>query len=270
MTVLIPILTLTTDFGTKDGFVGTLKGVIWNICPAAQIADISHEISPQNVLAGAVTLWRAFPFFPPGTVHVAVVDPGVGTSRRPIAAHLGGHTFVGPDNGLFTPMIEDAENSGFQVEIVHLTNEKYFLPDVSRTFHGRDIFAPVAAHLANGIPLADLGPAITDPVRLTMPKPEKTAHGWRAHVTVIDVFGNCTTDLQATALTEHERVSFHLRGCEVRGLVASYGFKQSSELVALVDSENYVEIAIVNGSAAKTLGVQVGDVVEVLSEVVPT
>lgn len=261
----MPILTLTTDFGTKDGFVGTLKGVIWSICPAAQIADISHEIAPQNVLAGALALWRAVPFFPAGTVHVAVVDPGVGTSRRPIAARLGGHTFVGPDNGLFTPMLEDAEKKGWKLEIVHLTNEEYFLPDVSRTFHGRDIFAPVAAYLANGIPLADLGPAITDPVRLSIPKPEKTADGWRAHVTVIDGFGNCTTDLPAASLAERANVVFRLRGREVRDLVASYGHKNPGELVALVDSENYVEIAIVNGSAAKTLGAQVGDVVEVLT-----
>jgi S-adenosylmethionine hydrolase len=264
MTAPIPILTLTTDFGTKDGFVGTLKGVIWSICPYAQIADISHEISPQNVLAGAFALWRAYAFFPAGTVHLAIVDPGVGTSRRPVAARLGRHTFVGPDNGLFTPLLEDAEKNGWLVEIVHLTNEKYFLPDVSRTFHGRDIFAPVAAHIANGIPLADLGPVITDPVRLLMPKPEKTADGWRLHVTAVDVFGNLTTDLPAVALTERERVTFHLRGREVRGLVDSYGHKQPGELVALVDSENYVEIAIVNGSAAKTLGAQVGDEVEVL------
>ena len=260
----MPILTLTTDFGTKDGFVGTLKGVIWSICPDAQIADISHEISPQNVLAGAFALWRAYAFFPAGTVHVAIVDPGVGTSRRPVAARLGRQTFVGPDNGLFTPLLEDAEKNGWLVEIVHLTKEKYFLPDVSRTFHGRDIFAPVAAHLANGVPLEDLGSAITDPVRLSMPKPEKTAYGWRLHITVVDVFGNLTTDLPAAALTERERVTFHLRGREVRGLVTSYGHKQPGELVALVDSENYIEIAIVNGNAAKTLGAQVGDEVEVV------
>ena len=261
-----PILTLTTDFGTKDGFVGTLKGVIWNICPAAQIADISHEISPQNVLEGAFTLWRACAFFPDGTVHVAVVDPGVGTSRRPIAARLGGHTFVGPDNGLFTPMYEDAEKKGWRREIVHLTNEKYFLPDVSRTFHGRDIFAPVAAHLANGVPLADLGPAITDPVWLALPKPEKTTDGWRAHITVIDIFGNCTTDLPAASLAEPANVVFRLRGREVRGLVESYSHKKPGDLVALVDSENFVEIAVVNGSAAQKTGVRIGDIVEVILE----
>src|SRR5512136_277510 len=155
----MPTLTLTTDFGFKDGFVGTLKGVIWSICPTAQIADISHAIAPQNVLEGALVLCRAYPFFPPGSVHVAVVDPGVGTRRRPMAARLGEHFFVGPDNGLFTPAYEAAEKKGWPLDLVHLTNEKFFLAQVSRTFHGRDIFAPVAAHLANGVPLADLGPA---------------------------------------------------------------------------------------------------------------
>src|SRR5512137_720462 len=154
----MPLITLTTDFGLKDGFVGTMKGVIWSICPSAQIADISHAIAPQNVLEGALVLWHAHAFFPPGTVHVAVVDPGVGTRRRPLAARIGEHFFVGPDNGLFTPEYEEAEKNGWLLEIVHLTNEKYFLPQVSRTFHGRDIFAPAAAHLADGVRLGELGP----------------------------------------------------------------------------------------------------------------
>ena len=152
----MPTLTLTTDFGIKDGFVGTMKGVIWSICPAVQIADISHTIAPQNVLEGAFALWRAYSFFPAGSVHVAVIDPGVGTQRRPMAARMGANYFVGPDNGLFTPIYEDAEKKGWPLEIVHLTNGKYFLPEVSRTFHGRDIFAPVGAALAKGVPLAEL------------------------------------------------------------------------------------------------------------------
>jgi hypothetical protein len=241
-----------------------MKGVIWSICPAAQIADISHTVTPQNVLEGAIVLWRAYPFFPAGSVHVAVIDPGVGTSRRPMAAHLGVHYFVGPDNGLFTPMVEDAEKNGWPIEIVHLTNAKYFLAEVSHTFHGRDIFAPVGAALANGVPLAELGPAITDPVRLPMPKPEKTQTGWRAHVTVVDIFGNLTTDLAASELEGQESVLFRLLGRELRGLVDSYGLEQSGALVALVDSENFVEIAAVNGSAAKELGAQTGDIVEVI------
>jgi S-adenosylmethionine hydrolase len=262
----MPIITLTTDFGIKDGFVGSMKGIIWGICPEAQIADISHEISPQNVLEGAFALWRAYAFFPVATIHVAVVDPGVGTSRRPIAVRLGGQTIVGPDNGLFTPMYEDAEKNGWPVAIFHLTNDKYYLPEVSRTFHGRDVFAPVAAHLANGVPLEDLGPVIADPVLLSMPKPEKTADGWRAHVTVVDVFGNCTTDLPADAVAGSKDVTFHFRGHTMRGLVESYGHKNPGELVALVDSENFIEIAIVNGSAAQNTGIRVGDSVEVILE----
>ncbi|MGB8212960.1 MAG: SAM-dependent chlorinase/fluorinase [Anaerolineales bacterium] len=257
-------ITLTTDFGLQDGFVGAIKGVIWSICPAAQIADISHLIPPQNVLAGAWALRRAYSYFPPGSIHLAVIDPGVGTRRRALAARLGAHYFVGPDNGLFTPMFEAAEKNAWAIEIVHLINPKYFLPFVSHTFHGRDIFAPVAAHLANGVPLANLGPVITDPLRLSMPKPEKTPTGWRSHVILVDTFGNLTTDLPALAWTQHTEVVFRLRDREVHGLVASYGHKQPGELVALVDSENYIEIAIVNGSGAQVLGAQVGDMVDVI------
>jgi S-adenosylmethionine hydrolase len=257
-------LTLTTDFGTKDGFIGTMKGVIWNICPDVHIADISHAISPQNILEGALTLRRAYTYFAPGTVHVAVIDPGVGTYRRPIAARLGSHYFVVPDNGLLTPMLEDADENHWPVEIVHTTNEKYFLPEISRTFHGRDIFAPVGAHLANGVPLSNLGPAISDPIRMVLPHPEKTSNGWHAHVMIVDVFGNLATDLPAAALQDFPHVSFHIRDREVHGLVASYGQKQPGDLVALIDSENHVEIAVVNGSAAKLTGARVGDVVDVI------
>jgi S-adenosylmethionine hydrolase len=162
-------------------------------------------------------------------------------------------------------MYEDAEKKGWLVEIVHLTNQKYFLSEISHTFHGRDIFAPVAAHLANGIPITNLGPLITDPIRLQMPKPEKTPDGWRAHITVIDIFGNLTTDLPADNILGIEKVTFKVQGSEAQGLVASYGTKQPGELVALVDSENYIEVAIVNGNAQKTLGARVGDVVEVFA-----
>ena len=260
----MPIITLTTDFGDKDGFVGTMKGVIWGICPDARIADISHQISAQNVMEAAIALWRAFTFFPAGTVHVAVVDPGVGTHRRPIAVRAGAHFFVGPDNGLFTPIFEEAERSGWPLEVVELTAERYWLPAISRTFHGRDIFSPVGAHLAAGVPLADLGPVITDALRIQMPRPQRTSTGWRAHVTVVDVFGNLTTDLPAEVLPAAGQVSFLLRGREVNDVVDSYGHRQPGDLVALVDSENFIEIAVVNGSAAAMLGARVGDVVEVI------
>jgi len=259
----MPTLTLTTDFGIQDGFVGMLKGVIWSICPTAQIADISHSVAHQDVLSAALILKRAYHFFPPGTVHVAVVDPGVGTPRRALAARLGEHFFVGPDNGLFTPIYEEAEKYAWPMQLVQLTNPKYLLPELSRTFHGRDIFAPVGAHLANGASLADLGPTFTDPLHLSLPTPEKTPAGWVAHITGIDTFGNLTTDLPAAALADHAGVIFSLLGREVHGLVDSYGHRLPGDLVALVDSQNFIEIAIVNGSAAQVLAAKVGDIVEV-------
>jgi len=260
----LPILTITTDFGLKDGFPAVLKGVIWGICPDAQIADISHSIAPQNVLEGSLALWRAYSFFPAGTVHIAVVDPGVGTQRRPIAAQMGEYYFVGPDNGLFTPIYNDAARLGWAAEVVRLTNLSYWLPAVSHTFHGRDIFAPVAAHLANGIALRALGPVIDDPVRLTLPAPERTTSGWHAHITVVDIFGNLTTDLPADYLLNDEGPLFRLRGHEVRGMVTSYGERPPGQLVALVDSENFIELAEVNGNAARSLQAQVGDIVDVI------
>jgi hypothetical protein len=256
---------LTTDFGLKDGFVGVLKGVIWGICPQAQIADITHSIAPQNVMEGALALWRAAPFFPAGSVHVAVVDPGVGTKRRPIAARLGNQFYVVPDNGLLTPLWQEAEKAGAAVEFVHLDQPQYWLSDVSHTFHGRDIFAPVAAHLANGVPLREVGTVITDPVRLAMLQPEPIPGGWRAHIRIVDVFGNLATDLPAEQVANPGAVTVRVLGREIDGIVPSYGHRQPGELVALVDSENYVEVAIVNGSAAQFLGAKVGDVVEIVS-----
>ncbi len=258
------IISLTTDFGLANGFVGVMKGVIYGIAPDVKIVDISHLVAPQNVREGAYAMWRAVPFFPPGSVHVGVVDPGVGTKRRPIGARLGNQYFITPDNGLLTPLILDAERRGAVVEFVHLDNPNYWLPKVSNTFHGRDIFAPTGAHLAAGVPLRELGAPITDPIRLDLPHPEKTENGWRAHITIIDVFGNLTTNLPAEALEGQPDVLIRIRDHEVDGIVESYGHRKAGELVALVDSEYYVEIAVVNGSAAATLGVQVDDPVEVI------
>lgn len=258
------IITLTTDFGLRDGFVGTLKGVILGIAPQAKIVDISHSIAPQDVQEGAFVLRRAAPFFPAGTIHLYVVDPGVGTQRRPLAARLGEHYFVGPDNGLLAPLMEAAEQAKQPLEFIHLNNPKYWLPSVSRTFHGRDIFAPVGAHLANGISLSALGPRITDPVRLELSRPEKTDHGWVAHVTGIDVFGNLATDLSASALDGRRDVVVRVGGAAVDRITDAYGNKQPGDLVALIDSEGYLEIAVVNGSAARKLEAKVGDPVEVL------
>lgn len=258
------IISITTDFGQLNGFVGVMKGVIWGIAPEAQIADITHDIPPQDVRQGAYALWRAVPFFPPGSVHIAVIDPGVGTQRRPIGLRIGDQYFIVPDNGLITPMLEDGENSHQPIEIIHLNNPDYWLPEVSHTFHGRDIFAPTGAHLAHGVPLNALGDPITDPIRLAFSRPQKTEQGWTAHITIIDVFGNLTTDLPARAVLDAENVTFKLKGKIIKGLVKSYGHREVGDLVALVDSENYIEISVVNGNAAQKLGANIGDLVEVI------
>ena len=257
------VITLTTDFGTKDGFVGTMKGVIWGICPSAHIADISHEIAPQNVLEGAFVLWRAERFFPAGTVHIAVVDPGVGTSRRAMAARLGGMYYVGPDNGLPTILINDVYAAGEDPEYVVLDNPRFHLNTVSRTFHGRDIFAPVGAHLAAGVPFEELGTPFKKPVLLRLPRPDMIHNGYRVHVLLIDAFGNLTIDLPVSAVAARQIV-IRIKGREIRGLSSSYGHHQPGELIALGDSDGGLEIAVVNGSAARQLDVRVGDTLEVL------
>jgi hypothetical protein len=259
-----PIISLTTDFGIQNSFVGVMKGVIWGIVPEAQIADITHQIPPQNIRLGAYALWRIVPFFPAGSVHIAVIDPGVGTKRRPIGLKIGENYFIIPDNGLITPVLEDGKRSGAEIKIVHLNNHEYHLSKVSNTFHGRDIFAPVGAHLAAGVPVEKMGDRIDDPVLIDLPQPIKTDKGWVAHITIIDVFGNLTTDLPASELSDDENVTFHLKGHRVEGLVPSYGHREEGELVALVDSEDYIEIGAVNGNAAEITGAKIGDTIEVI------
>lgn len=257
------ILTITTDFGNLNGFVGTMKGVIYKICPEVKIADITQEIPAQDVRAGAIALWRAAPYFPSGTVHVAVIDPGVGTKRRAIAAKLGDQYYVVPDNGLITPMLEDAETAGVAVRIVHLDKPEYWLPQVYTTFHGRDIFAPVGAHLAAGVPLEMLGTLIDDPVRLSLPKPVRSERGIEGSIVVIDVFGNCSTNIRVSEVADLKNVKLEIAGQVIRGVLPSYGHANIGDLVAVTDSEGFVEVAVVNGSAAKTYGIKMDDKVRI-------
>ncbi len=257
-------ISLTTDFGNQDGFVGVMKGVIWGIAPDAHVADITHDIPPQNIRLGAYALWRVVPYFPPGSVHIAVIDPGVGTQRRPIGLKIGEQQFIVPDNGLITPILEEGERSGKRIEMVHLNNPKYWLENVSHTFHGRDIFAPTGAHLAAGVPIENLGDPIEDPVRIDFSHPIKRDYGWEAHITIIDVFGNLTTDLPAEAVLGADDVKIRLGDHSIDGLVYSYGHRPQGELVALVDSENFIEIGAVNGSAAQVTGAKIGNKVEVI------
>jgi S-adenosyl-L-methionine hydrolase (adenosine-forming) len=258
------IITLMTDFGLKDGNVGVMKGVIWGIAPRTQIADISHLISPQNIPEAALILARSAPYFPRGTVHVAVVDPGVGTARRPIAARIGEHTYVLPDNGLLTLVLEKADKERQQVEMVHLDRQKYRLPVVSHVFHGRDIFAPAAAHLAAGVPLSAMGSWITDPVRLELPRPQPTPSGLRGQIIHIDHFGNLSTNIHQEDLEGIQKLAVRLRGEEIPGLARTFGEHPEGTLVALYGSTGSLIVSVVNGSAAGRLGAQVGDEVDVI------
>lgn len=256
-------ITLLTDFGLKDGNVGVMKGVIWSITPDAQIVDLSHLISPQNVREAALILLRSAPYFPEGSIHVVVVDPGVGTERRSIAAQLGPYYFVGPDNGVISMLLEWAEGQDLPIQFVHLDNPLYWLPEVSHVFHGRDIFAPAAGYLAGGVPLAKLGTSMDDPVRLTLPQPQASERGWLGEVIHIDHFGNISSNIRREHLDERKTWTVSICGVEIHGLVRTFGERKPGEQVILYGSTGNLIVSVVNGSASDRLGAQIGDSVEV-------
>lgn len=257
------VISLMTDFGIKDGTVGVMKGVIWGICPTAQISDMSHMISAQNIREAAFIFARSVPYFPKGSIHVVVVDPGVGTDRRPMAAQIGDWYYVGPDNGTVTGLLEHAEQHGWETKFIQLNRPEYWLKEISYVFHGRDIFSPVAAHLANGVALDELGGAFFDPVRIEVSTPEKTTDGWRGEVNHIDHFGNVSTNIRVEHLGEamktKEKIIVRLNGIEINGLVHTFGERSVGEIIALIGSTGYLGISVVNGNAAETLGVKTGD-----------
>ncbi len=259
------VITLTTDFGLADGNVGVMKGVIWAIAPDTHIADLSHLVGPQNVRQAAWLLARSAPYFPQGTVHVVVVDPGVGTERRAIAVSLGPQRFVGPDNGVLTLLLERAEAEGWPVEAVHLDRPDYWLSDVSDVFHGRDIFSPVGAHLAAGVELKKVGSPLEPEalIRLEFPRPETKPYGLRGQVMHIDHFGNVATNIRREDLAGVERLTVHLREAEVPGLFRTFGQRPPGDIIALFGSTGSLILSVVNGSAAARLGAQVGDTVDV-------
>ena len=237
------VITLLTDFGTADYFVGAVKGAILTVNPRAVIVDITHEIAPQNIEAGAFTLLAAYKTFPAGTIHVGVVDPGVGSERRPIIVSANEQFFVGPDNGLFT-YIYDREPSH---RIVHVTSDHYFRPSVSTTFHGRDIFAPVAAALSNGVALEEFGAEIDDAVRLSsLETPLRIIH--------IDRFGNCVTNIRRDS-----RKRLVINGQTISEFRRFYGEGDGESLFAIWGSAGFLEISVNGGSAAKILGAKRGD-----------
>jgi S-adenosylmethionine hydrolase len=255
------IVTLLTDFGTADYFVGALKGALLSVNPGASIIDITHDIPPHDIEAGAFTLLAASESFPPGTVHVAVVDPGVGSARRPVVIATGAHLFVGPDNGVFGHVYERAE----KFRVFHITNESYFRPGVSATFHGRDIFAPVAGALARGVRPESLGEEITDFVRLPSAKPELRPDGTlSAAIIHVDRFGNCVTNITPRDLAEEKiRRGAHLFVGQreihaFRRFFADEGDARG-EPFAIWGSAGLLELAVFRGSAASLLGLERGD-----------
>jgi len=258
------LIVCLTDFGWKDGYAGILKGVIWTIAPGAQVSDLTHEIPPQDILQGALALGRAVPYFPVDTIFLAVVDPGVGTGRRPIAAHIGDHFFVAPDNGLITLPLEEAMRKGQFVEVVHLDRPQYWLPVISNVFHGRDIFAPASAALANGVPLAELGSPIRDPMRLKFPQPQRIEDGWRGEIIHIDAFGNLATNLRGEHLQGRGQLEVHIGPECIRRLVKAFGEGSPGQLVTLIDSSGSLAVSAVNSSAERTLSAHIREPVEVI------
>jgi S-adenosylmethionine hydrolase len=255
-----PILTLTTDFGLSDHYVGAMKGVILSICPGAQIVDISHEVAPFETAEGAFTVFQAYRCFPKKTTHVVVVDPGVGSARRPILVEAGGHCFVAPDNGVLS-MIYAQEKHKVRL----ISNEQYFRKPVSRTFHGRDIFAPVAAHLAAGVPPSRLGKVIGDYLRPEFEKPRPSGkRSWAGRILKIDRFGNLITNFHEREFGGLEQKGFILAigMAEIVRMARTYAEAKPGELFVIAGSSGYLEVSLNQGSAAKQVGCQTGSVAE--------
>ncbi|HEX8142023.1 MAG TPA: SAM-dependent chlorinase/fluorinase [Pyrinomonadaceae bacterium] len=260
------LITLLTDFGNADYFVAAMKGVILSLSPDARLVDITHEIPPQDIGAGAFTLFAVYRDFPPGTIHLAVVDPGVGSSRRPLLVVAGGQFFVGPDNGIFGYVYEREASC----RVFHLNREEFFRAPVSATFHGRDVFAPIAAALSNGQEPEQLGQEVEDYVRLAQPAPRRAPDGnLEGAIIHIDRFGNCITNLTRDFLTQE----MILRGARLSvGAIVVESFRRfyaeasnaPGEVFAIWGSAGLLEIAALNSSAARQLNVQRGDTVRVI------
>jgi S-adenosylmethionine hydrolase len=262
------IITLLTDFGTADYFVGAMKGAILTVNPRATIVDLTHEVPAHDIQAGAFTLFAACEAFPPGTVNVAVVDPGVGSARRALVAECGGQLFVAPDNGLLSYIYKRAGKG----RVFHATNRKYFRESVSTTFHGRDIFAPLAAALSVGVEPSDLGVEISDPVRLAPLIPRIGDDGTiEASVIHIDRFGNCVTSITPRELSDEEiarGATLNVNGRMIRSFRRFFadGTSDTDELFALWGSAGFLEIAAFQTSAADLLGARRGQMVRVTSD----
>jgi S-adenosylmethionine hydrolase len=257
-----PVIALLSDFGARDHYAGTMKGVMIGICPDVTIVDITHEVTPHDVAEGALQLAAACRYFPAGTIFLAVVDPGVGSSRRGIAAEAGDYRFVAPDNGILTEVFRDIPPR----RVVELTERRYARPTISRTFEGRDRFAPAAAWLAKGIALTALGRTVLDHQQLDMPRAEVTDGRLRGVVVLVDRFGNLVTNIERRtfeAFAGTHPVSLTVGGRPVAGVVATYADIRSGEVRVLFGSTDHLEVAANGGSAAAALDATRGAAVEI-------
>jgi len=255
------VITLTTDFGYRDVFAGVMKGVILNINPAARLVDLTHGIAPQDIFAAALTVRHAVGYFPPGTIHVVVVDPGVGTERRPLLIQLEDYCLIGPDNGVLSLALP----AGAPWRAVELSNPAYRLEPTSSTFHGRDIFAPAAAHRSLDIPVEAFGPPVRNIARLPFPAAQKSPERIVGAIVYIDGFGNLFTNIEARDLAglPRDRLTVAGSGLRIRGLSENYSGKPGA-CVALINSWGLLEIAASRASAQEKSGAKVGDPVEII------
>lgn len=278
-----PLITLLTDFGETGGYVGAMKGVMLSITPDARLVDISHAIDPQDVKQASAILLSVYPYFPPHTVHLIVVDPGVGTSRRAIALETPHGRFIAPDNGVLTHVLLHEP----EWKAVSLDDPAYWRKAPSHTFHGRDIFSPAAAHLAGGVPLEKLGSPLAEPIRLDLPTLEITPTAIRGRVLRVDHFGNVLTDITQLEWADEDTIRFvpllpttqptpppfeaskariAFSWHTLQGINHTYGEARAGQPLALVSSSGELEIAVNQGSAENKLGVKVGDTVTLTIE----
>jgi len=258
-----PIITLTTDYGINDHLVGVMKGVILNINPDVNVVDITHGVLPHDILDGALTIGQAYRHFPPKTIHVVVVDPGVGTQRRPILVASDQHYFVAPDNGVLSSVYDQTE----ALYVWHIISEHYFRQPVSKTFHGRDIFAPVAAWLSKSWQTSAFGEPVTDFVRFAIPKPKATGNTIKGIVLRVDQFGNLITnfkveDVPALAAADG-KFTIKAGNASITKLVPTFAGGSNGEAVGVIGSSGYLEICVNKTSAARTLGIGRGAEVSV-------
>jgi S-adenosylmethionine hydrolase len=257
-----PVIALLTDFGTRDHYVGTMKGVMLGICPEATLVDLTHDVPAHDILAGALELAAAYRYFPAGTIFLVVVDPGVGSGRRGVAAEVGDYRFVAPDNGVLTPIVNEQQPA----RIVELSDRRYALPTVSRTFEGRDRFAPAAAWLAQGVDLAALGRPAGGLHRLEIPRADADADAIAGQVLRIDRFGNLITNIDRQAfdrLAERGTVEVRVGTRQVPKVVSTYADVGRGEVCALFGSTDHLEVAANGASAADQLGLGLGAPVHV-------